>query len=117
VPKVIIGADSDTVRDLVKITEKKASNDERVWKQAEHDLNFHSFQTKMLLEIQAQLVAFMNLAFSVGNDRTGKAYFKANKIIESIIQEKTLFREQKKSSDVMGDGVVQTILDYTRNLK
>lgn len=117
VPKVVIGADADTVRELVKLMHDKSSTDERTWKQAEHDLNFHIFQTKMLIELQEQLRAFTNLAYQHGNERTGRAYFKAGKIVESIIAEKSLFQEQSKSDSVKNDYVVQTISEYLQGMK
>ena len=116
IPKVVIGADADTVRELVAIFKDKLSKDERVWKEAQHKLNFHPFQTKMLLEISAQLKAFGDLAFKYENPKTGGAYYKAKKIIESVIREKTLFNEQKNSQEIRNDKVVQTILKYSRDL-
>ena len=117
IPKVVVGANADTVRDLVKITKDLYSNDERVWKSAEDKMNFHTFQTKFLLEIQAQLSGFESYARKLGQEKSMKSYAIARHLVEDIIKSKTLIEEQRNHPDIINDGVYQNIIDYMNKLK
>ena len=117
IPKVVVGADAKTVRELVELWNQKHSSDERVWKKAKNDLNFHPFQTKLLFQVHEQLSAFERLAKGLGQEKSEKSYQIARKIIEDVISEKTLYGEQKESDEVKNDQVLQTILSYSRYLK
>lgn len=118
VPKVIIGCNSDILRELIDLMNKKSSNNEIVWKKAEHDLNFHHFQTILLEEILIQVKAFGLYAHRNNQKRTGDSYFKAQKIIEGIIKTKALYNEQIKEDIVSKDIVSNTIKNWTsKNLR
>ncbi len=116
IPKVIVGANADTVRELVKLTKDLYSHDEKVWKKAEDGLNFHPFQTKFLLEIKHQLSAFETYARNIGQERSMKSYSIARHLVEDIISKKTLTEEQEFHPDLINDDVYQTIIDYTKSL-
>jgi hypothetical protein len=116
VPKVIVGCNADTLRELVTLMNQKTSENEIVWKKAEDQLNFHYFQTILLNEILVQVKAFCKYADGLGQEKTRNGYYKAQKIIEGIITTKALYQEQIKKVEVKNDVVCSTINDYSQNL-
>lgn len=116
IPKVIVGANADTLRELVDLMDKKSSSSEITSKKAKHDLNFHPFQTKMLYEILEQTKAFGEFARNCRNEKSANSYYKAQKIIESIIKSKDLYGEQINDDVVTKDIVLNTIRNYCEDL-
>jgi hypothetical protein len=116
VPKVIIGCNADTLRELINLTVQKTSENEIIWKKAEHELNFHYFQTILLNEMLIQVKAFCQYAESKGQEKTRNSYYKAQKILEGIIEGKALYEEQIKKTEVKNDVVCNTINEYAKNL-
>jgi len=114
VPKVIIGCETETLRQLIDLMNKKASSNEITWKKAEHELNFHYFQTILLNEIFTQVKYFSNYAHKIGQKRTGDSYYKAQKIIEEVIKSKALYKEQLDQKEVKDDYIMETITNYCK---
>lgn len=122
-PRVIIGADPKTIRELSelwltvknlrRVLQKKEglsedsikSTRERI-KEAIQKLAEHKIQQQLLLEIEMQLRCFVKLAIKSNRPEVAQKYQNALDLVASIVTEKEILREELDTTE---DAVFQSI--------
>lgn len=85
VPRVVIGAELGTVKELAESWTHMARGESEQRKGHKRDLSEHPMQLQMLDEIRVQLSAFRNYAEHVGHHEAARVYYDASKMIDKVI--------------------------------
>ncbi|MCA9356385.1 hypothetical protein H6790_00930 [Candidatus Nomurabacteria bacterium] len=102
-PKVVVGADTNTVKELFDLWDKKKNK----------ELAAHPYQCGMVLTIQYQLYHFYKLAMDYGHENIAESYRNALEQVNDLVEEK---KDMYNSmlEDSMKDTVVKRLWDKVR---
>ena len=88
IPRIVIGADGGSVKDLADLWLNKDSKDPRVRKESKDKLSQHPIQFQILEEMLFQLRVFGDYARQVGRSDISRSYYHAAGLIENILRDK-----------------------------
>lgn len=97
VPRVVIGAELGTVKELAESWAQMARGEREHRKEHKRDLAEHPIQLQMLDEIRVQLSTFRNYAEHIGQHEAARVYYNALHVINRAAAEKEPLFKRKAS--------------------